>query len=200
MAPGLTLEPPQHGSSWTFYPEMHPAQCGGSETPTNSPWPSEGRREVLVRHQRAPKAHGADFLKKEMKVGVCRPCVLPLGLGHTSGPPRRCHWGPTSCPPLVFSGSLSAAATVTPEGEQPQTARPPHYTARPVCSQHLQENLTEKETEAGDSAGTRKHPVSGAQELKRDQSSAGLGAKCLLCRITSTWLAVRAATQCQTLS
>lgn len=77
----------------------------------------------------------------------------------------------------------------------PGAACPPHDTARPVCSQHLREHLTEKETEAGAGAGTKKQLVSQAQELKRDQKHSWLGSyrNCLLCRIT-TWSVLRAAT------
>lgn len=46
-----------------------------------------------VSHQRASETQSADFLKREMKVGVCAsPFELPSGLGHTLGPPRRLHW------------------------------------------------------------------------------------------------------------
>lgn len=147
-----------------------------------------GEKRVLV-HQRASEAPGADFLKREMKAGVCRPCVLPSGLGHTPGPPRRPPPGKdlrplirtergTFAPPLPH-WFLQALSLQQPpscrRGSNSGAARPPHYTARPVCSQHLQGHLTEKETEAGDGAGTKKQLVSQAQELRRDQKPSWFG-------------------------
>lgn len=75
---------------------MHPAQSRGSQTPTNSPWTSEGRREVLVQVTRGLQVHSADFPKREMRVGVCAgPCVLPQGWDTHRDLPDSCHWGQT---------------------------------------------------------------------------------------------------------
>ena len=108
-------------------------------------------RHSHASHQRASEIQSAGFLKREMKVGVCAgPRKLPSGLGHTLGSPRQLPLGDGAAashqdrtrtltplsPLLAFSGSPTAAVTVTLKGNKPLGGLPRTLTARSVWSQH----------------------------------------------------------------
>lgn len=153
-----------------------------------------------MRHRRASEAQGADFLQREMKVGVCRPCVLPSGLGHTPGLPGaatgdRTRDIRTSSPPLVSSGSVCSSHRHAGRGATP--GRPAlHTTQHDLSAHNTSKNILQKRKLRLEMAlGQGSTQSLGLRNSRETKSPAGLGAKCLLCRITSTWLVMRAATQ-----
>lgn len=133
------------------------------------------------------------FPKREMKVGVCAgPCILPLGLGHTLGPPRRLPPGQTNSfssgqkrdrhtrTPLSSTGLRSSHGSRR-RGDLSSALRSKISLVTTYrVSSILQTGKLRLDMDLGQG---RTQCLGHSRETK---SPAGLGAQCLLCRIKTT--------------